>query len=186
MLPLLAVLVACPAWYLFYRTGWHLPEKLSDALMTLCLTFGVIYALIAGAVINRVFDEYKDMRTAVKNCDIDTFMTLRDEEVSPVIHAVMALFALNVIACIGLVNYPAPIYGLIAVGVTTYLFSLVYWVITEIDDPCTGVWFIVNIHQEWLAIEPKEWRKIKYDTCRQDWDKYLPREAIVEELRNTA
>jgi hypothetical protein len=46
----------------------------------------------------------------------------------------------------------------------TFYLALIHVVIIEIDDPCSGLWYIKNIPEDWLVIDPKKYRA---DRCER-------------------
>jgi hypothetical protein len=138
----------------------HFHDGLKDiAIAAWIPTFGILYALMAAFVVNTVWSEYKSIRMAIKCYDITTFMNLRDEDVSPLVHVMTGVFAFGVLGAFMGLPYPDAQSGLVCIGSTTFLFGLVFFVVMEIDNPLSGIWFIKNIHEEWMQIDVKEWRK---------------------------
>jgi hypothetical protein len=120
---------------------------------------GLLYCLLTAVIFNTVWGEYKQIRCAVKRYDVETFVDLVDEEISPLVYTILCVSSLSVIGGFMLLDYQNAIYGIVIVGTISYLLSLILFIIIEIDDPCSGVWFIKNIPPEWLAIDAHRWRK---------------------------
>ncbi len=175
--PIPATITMLAFWYfVFYTRHIHFGDEVKEiAIAAWIPIFGLLYALISAVVIKTVFSEYKSIRTAVKLCDIETFMVLRDEDMSPVVHAAMTVLALAVLGGFMALSYPTMLSGSWFIGSTTYLFALMFWVVREIDNPCSGIWFIKNIHDEWLMIDPIEWRAPKFEASKPNWEKFLPK-----------
>jgi len=78
----------------------------------------------------------------------------------------MALLSWSVLgAFIGL-PYPDAFSGFACIGSTSFLFGLVFFVIMEIDNPLAGIWFIKNVHHEWMKMDVKVWREGEYERVR--------------------
>ena len=81
--PIPAMIAACVMWYfVFYSNNLYLSENV-EIIMVWISIFGILYGLIEAVVLTTVWNEYKQMRTAVKRYDFDTFVDLRDEEILP-------------------------------------------------------------------------------------------------------
>ena len=154
-------------WYvLVYRQKWDLGDGMVDIIATALLpVFGIIYGIVvANIAVQTVWSEYKTMRTAVKRYDLDTFMDLRDEDLSPLIRMICGSIAFGLLAGFMVLKYPNGWAGTVIVFFVTFYLALIHAVIIEIDDPCSGIWYIKNIPEEWLSIDPKKYRA---DRCEK-------------------
>ena len=69
-----------------------------------------------------------------------------------------SILALSVLATFMGLRYPDATSGIGVIGATTYIFALLFWVIREVDDPFSGIWFIKHVPDGWLEHNPREWR----------------------------
>ncbi len=161
LIPLIFSIISILIWiFVFYRQNIHLDNGMETIIIDAWIPmFGILYSLLMAIVLTTVWNEYKAMRLAVKKWDTDTFMNLRDEEMSPLVLAMVLVFLLALLLAFMVLHYPTQLYGAILVGSTTYLLSLILFVIIEIDNPCSGFWFIKSIPEAWLTINPKVWRE---------------------------
>ena len=161
-------------WALFfYKNGVHFDDGMEIIVTASWIpVFGILYSLFTAIVLSSVWSEYKTIRLAVKQWDIDTFMDLRDEEMSPLVHAMVLTFSIALLLAFMVLSYPSFLNGMILVASTAYLLSLIFMVIIEIDNPCSGFWFIRSIPEEWLVIDPKDWRAKRSEEIKQ---KFLAR-----------
>ena len=167
-MPLIASAIVCVIWYfVLFRHHIHFEDGVREiAIAAWIPIFGILYGLLAAIVLSTVWSEYKSMRMATKNYEIAIFMSLRDEDMSPLIHVMMAVLSSAVLLAFMGLDYPDRLSGFIFVGSTAYLFTLIVLVVMEIDNPCSGIWFIKDIPEEWLAINAKEWRREEYEAVR--------------------
>ncbi len=88
----IAVLIA-GGWYLFlFKHGIHFNDGVNDIVATAWVgVFGILYSLLATMALNTVWSEYKTIRTAVKRGDLDTFVDLKDEELSPLMYVLVSI-----------------------------------------------------------------------------------------------
>jgi hypothetical protein len=170
VLPLPAAGLACVIWYfVFYQKEWGFHDGLDDVVALSWISIhGILYSLLATVIIGIVFGEYKEIRMAIKRHDKAEFMNLRDEDVSPIIHAFMTLLAANVLFTFVGLPYPSVISGCSVMGTMTYVFAFIYWVIREVDNPFSGIWFIKHIPEGWLDEDPRQWRDSYYAKVTQD------------------
>lgn len=166
-------------WYYFlYKNDIYFNDKLEGIVTTAWIpTFGILYSLLAAIIISTVWTEYKAMRVAVKKYDFETFIDLKDEEMSPLVHALMLVLSGSIMAAFMGFKYPDVISGIMLISSTSYLFLLMFFVVREIDDPCSGIWIIKSIYPEWLAIEAKEYRKIRIEKARKAFQEQFKKMA---------
>jgi len=169
LLPVPFAVGAAIFWYfLLFKQEIHFGESMELIITSAWIpTFGILYTLMAAIVLSTVWAEYKSMRTAVKRYDFETFVDLRDEEMSPLVHVLMVVLSIAVLGAFMGLKYPSPISGILLISTTTYVLALIFFVIIEVDDPCGGIWFIKNIHQEWLAMDVKKWRAKRAQDARK-------------------
>lgn len=167
--PVLISIFSILIWALFfYQNGVRFDDGMEIIVTSSWIpVFGILYSLFTAIVLSSVWGEYKTIRRAVKQWDIDTFMDLSDEEMSPLVHALVLTFSIAILLAFMLLDYPSFSNGLVLIGSTSYLLSLIFLVIIEIDNPCSGFWFIKSIPEEWLRIDPKTWREQRAKEIKQ-------------------
>ncbi|MDB5259032.1 MAG: hypothetical protein JWO73_240 [Candidatus Taylorbacteria bacterium] len=171
-------------YYAMFKRGICFNERMEVILTAAWIPiFGILYGLLAAVIFGTVWNEYKAMRTSVKEYNIDTFLTLRDEEMSPLVHTMMLVFSAAILVSFMSLKYADCRSGMIVITSTAYLLSLIFIVIKEIDDPCGGLWYIKHIPEDWLKIDVKRWRKDHHDECRK---KYEVRITKILEVTETA
>ena len=74
--------------------------------------------------------------------------------------------------------------GFLFVGSTAYLFVLIFLVIYEIDDPCSGLWYIRSIPKEWLQIDVKKFRDV--ERFQKAYPLFLEKhkDKLIKKMRN--
>ncbi len=169
--PVLIGVAGSLAWYQWlFRADIHFEEKLEGIITAAWIPeFGILYSLLVAIAVNTVWTEYKSMRTAVKRYDLDTFIDLVDEDLSPLVHTMVLVASFAVLAGFLLLKYPGPWSGGILIFGVTFLLALMYIMILEIDDPCSGLWYIKSIPEEWLEIDAKEYRRKRCEESRAQY-----------------
>jgi hypothetical protein len=148
-------------YYLVYLNGIHFVEG-GEILGIWISMFGVIYGLLAAIILTTVWNEYKAMGIAVKRFDLDSFIDLRDEEVSPLVHTLMIMLSIAILLAFMCIHYDTVYSGVTFIASTAYLFALIFYIVLEIDDPCDGIWYIKDIPEEWLKIDVKKFRQERF------------------------
>lgn len=134
---------------------------MQDIIATAVLpAIGILYGILLTSIaVFTVWGEYKAMRTAVKRYDLDTFMDLRDEELSALIrYGLIAPISFAFLSGFLVLKYSSPKTGGTIVFSVAFFLTLMYVVVRAIDDPCSGLWHIKGIPDEWLEIDPKAYR----------------------------
>ncbi len=167
--PLLTVAIITPLWYfVLYQNGICLSPQTEGIVSAAWIpTFGILYSIMASVVMSTVWAEYKKVRVAVKRYDFEAFCDLRDERMSPLVYALMRMLSFAVLAAFASLKYSRAIDGAILVSGMTYMFSLVMWVIKEIDDPFSGLWFIKRMPDGWLTLDVKAYRQRRWDKMKE-------------------
>jgi len=188
---LIPTLVSAPAtafWYFFiWKKDIHFPLEMETIVTCAWLaSFVFFYGLIASVIFGRAYDEYKDMRMSVKRHDLDNFINLADEEVSLLAYILLFVLSFSVWISFACLQYPSLCYGFVLVASISYVLTLVFFVIGEIDNPCAGFWYIKSIPDEWLYINPKEYRKERRERIKKEleekealWQKKQKEKKII-------
>jgi hypothetical protein len=170
--PIPAVIIILTIWYFFFYSFnvYFRNDDTTLAIISVWISvFGILYGLLAATIFNTVWTEYKTMRLAVKRRDLDMFMELRDEEMSPLVHTMLIVLSGSVLLAFMILPYQSLLGGLLFVGSTSYLFILIFFIVLEIDDPCSGTWLIQSTPKEWLLIDVKTYRLEQFNKkqCRE-------------------
>ena len=167
-------------WYKeLYCKQLFFTEKMEGIITAAWIpTFGILYSILAAIILSTVWGEYKAMRSAIKRYDLDAFIDLRDEEMSPLVYTMMIVLSSAVLLSFMSLQYPSARAGLVLISSTSYLFSLLYMVIREIDDPCGGIWFIRSVPPEWLEINVKVWRAERHEKARKEYEARLKKNGV--------
>jgi hypothetical protein len=162
-IPALMGTLAGLIWHFaFFKANFHLEEKMEVISTAAWIpAFALLYGFFTSPLLTKVWDEYKEMRKAVKKNDLDAFLDLRDEEQSPLMYGLVILTSLMLIGAFAGVQYPRAIDGWVVISSMSYLLTLIFCVIMELDDPCAGIWFIRSIPEEWLKINVRQYREAR-------------------------
>lgn len=163
LIVIIPIPIALPApflWYFIpYRHGLHFDPVMTEYAIHYWLpTAGAFFFIIVALAVNFAWDKMKDLRKSVKCYDIVSFMHLRDEDVSPLVHCLAWFLALICSGGVALLPYPSAIWGMISTFASIYMPAFFTTIIVQMDHPLYGIWHMKHVHPEWLAIEPRAWR----------------------------
>ncbi|HEV7701998.1 MAG TPA: hypothetical protein VGO63_00940 [Candidatus Paceibacterota bacterium] len=131
--PIIIALIVCLFWRIVVFGRIHFDNGVKDIAMTAGILFVVsLYVLLTAVVINAVLGEHKSNQMPNKSDDTLTFIKRRDEELGPIIHVLMAVVTLAVLATFMFLPYPTAGSGLVFVGSTAFLLSLIFFVLKDI------------------------------------------------------
>lgn len=166
--PIIIAALTSFGWYQWiFLNDVHFGKEFEEIITAAWIPeFGILYSLLVAIAINTVWMEYKSMRTAVKRYDLETFVDLVDEDLSPLLHTMVIVVSLAVLAGFLFLQYPNFWGGSILIFGVTFLLTLLYAMILEIDNPCSGLWYIKSIPDEWLQIDAKEYRRHRCEKVR--------------------
>lgn len=159
--PLPFVFIALMFWWrVFWGSRLVMSEKVEGIMVAAAIpTLGILYSLLTAVILSSVWKEYKTIRISVKQGDKDLFMLYRDENVSLLVHTLIFVCSLFLLLGFMIIKYPNPESGFYIVGGVSYFLALFFFVIVEIDNPCSGVWFIHDIEEDWLKEDADEYLK---------------------------
>jgi hypothetical protein len=172
-------------WVLiFCQNNIHFSESMEVIVTAAWLPgFFFLYSLLTAVIFTTVWEKYKSIRAAVRKWDVDAFMNLRDESMSPLVHALVLTFSAALLLGFMNLKYPDIFDGMILVVSTSYLLFLIFFVIVEIDNPCSGFWFIKSIPEKWLKINPKVWREKRSEEAKKKFEEDILRLETKLEIK---
>jgi len=146
-------------WYTFvYRNHIFIPKEDREILITGAIPgLYILYSLMTAVLFASVYNEYKDARKAMRRNDMRSFMELRLEEISPLLHVMAAVVAMVILSAFMFLEYSSAQWGGVVIGAQTFVFALLCYVLYELDDPCYGFWVLKSIPKEWIEADPKKW-----------------------------
>ncbi len=164
-----------------YNKGWCFEHHMENIAVAAWIpTFGLLYCLLVAVVFTSVWSEYKKIRMAVKRYDVETFVDLKDEQVSPLIYTLVGVCSACILLGFMSLQYANAHNGGIVVASTAYVLFLVFFVVREMDDPTGGIWFIKHLPPEWLRIDVRKWRENRSLLPRENAVKSIQQFTIVE------
>lgn len=163
MKSLIAGLICILLWQAnVYSFSLSLKGEAENSILFISLPLASItYAFFAAYAINAVLTEYKEISRAVVKGDMETFLIYRDEQLPILMHILMGTPALFVIIFTMLFPYHNVIDGVITIFSATFLITLTFTVVIELDDCRNSIWFKEKIPKEWYAVDPIEYFRKK-------------------------
>ena len=138
-------------WITFFKNGIHFNKEDEGPLLTgVFLLLSVTYGITTSATFESVWKKYQVIVTSVLKKDKHTFLCYRDERMPIVIHLLVIAFSIPLLGIVCLVEYHTASAGFVAVFATSFVLSLYWVVIAELQDPSKSLWFAERIPEQWL------------------------------------
>jgi hypothetical protein len=152
--PFVISVIVSVLWVLIYNyIGFNSNLKLDEGIMasgTIAL-LGVFYALLTAFVFATVWQQWVSIEDAIKTRNKEEFIKHKDKRVPFTVKLLIVIFSFFLIVAFFLISFKNLILGVFSIFVITFILSMYWQVITDLDDPFTGIW---NVEV------PKEWEKL--------------------------
>ncbi len=149
--PFLIATVLAAVWYGLWSQGYHFSGEdegiLAGAIVTM---LAIAYSIIAALVLTSVWEKYRKVVIAVLQRDKHTFLVYRDERMPLVLHIFIASLSLPLLIMAALLDYQSKWSGITAVFLVSFILSLYWIVVAQLENPAKGAWFTERIPQDWL------------------------------------
>jgi hypothetical protein len=154
--PLIAsVFISCMWYVLLFRNDIHFSEgdgsAFTDAVIPVIAAF---HAILAGFVVNKVWNEYTRICVCCKKMDRDGFKEIVGNRIPVAIHMLLGSMAIIIELLVMLLNYERADAGCAMTFSVAFVLILYWEVAINLDDPRKGVWYVQRIPPQWL--EPDE------------------------------
>ncbi len=138
-------------WYfVFFSLDWHFREADESAFTDSVIpVIAMFHAIVAGHILNKVWEEYKVVRRCLRDKDKATFMRCRDDRIPIAIHLLLASMSIVIQAMTLLIHFERPFAGVAANFSVAFVLTLYWEVATNLDNPLKGVWYR-EIPRDWL------------------------------------
>ena len=135
IMPIFPTLLVIVFWYfIVFAQGFHFDGSMEGIVVAAWIpTFSLLYCLLVAVVFNTVWTEYKQIRMAVKKYDIETFVDLMDEEISPLSYILIFVCSIAILGGFMSLDYPSVVAGLTVISSTSYILFLVLFIITDMQ-----------------------------------------------------
>lgn len=151
ILPVIIGAGAAALWYfVFFLRGINVGKADETAITnTLIPVLATFHAIIAAAVLSKVWEEFKSIRRCVRDNDEAEFFRCLEDRIPITIHLLLAAMSLLIVASAMLVQYEHASAGLLVVGGLGFVLTLYWQVATNLDNPLCGVWYADEIPAGW-------------------------------------
>ena len=151
-------------WYFVisrYDLSFYKDDE-NPLLFIVIVVLALVYAIFAGYATNKVLEELKLASKAVVQYDMDTFLTYRDEQLPILAHLPIAVISLFLFLSTLLYPYQHTSIALFTVFSLTFIMTLNYLIVIELDNYENSIWFKEKVPREWYDINIEEHFKNKY------------------------
>ena len=139
-------------WYhVFFTFDWHFQETDESAFTdTVIPIIAMFHAIVAGHILNKVWEEYKVVRRCLRDKDKDTFLRCRDDRIPIAIHLLLGSMSVVIQVLTLLVHFEKPFAGIAANFSVAFVLTLYWKVATNLDNPLRGAWYKDQIPKDWF------------------------------------
>jgi hypothetical protein len=149
--PTIAGVLVSLVWYYMFFNVLYFVENDEPVFSNVVLNMiGMFHAIIAGGVLNKVWDDFKKVMHCVKEEDQAGFTKLRDEKIPPAIHLLLAVMSIVIQWLLMNVHQESAYSGINANFCVAFVLALYWEVATNLDDVHNGIWYRGKIKPEWL------------------------------------
>jgi hypothetical protein len=161
--PFVAGIIVMIIWrFIIFRFDLSFSKETENPILFIVITLTAFaYAIFAGYAVNAVLTDYKEISKAVVRDDVDTFLLYRDEQLPILMHLLIGSTSFFIIAFTLLFPYSGAAIGMASNFTVTFILTLVYIIVTELDDYYHSIWFKEKIPSEWYKIDISEHFKKK-------------------------
>lgn len=140
-------------WLLFFPYHWNVGKADETALTnTLIPVLATFHAILAAAVLSKVWEEFKTIRRCVQAGDEAAYRRCLQDRIPPAIHLLLAVMSILIVAGTMLIHYDNAIAGFLVVGAITFVLTLYWEVATNLDNPQCGAWYVNEIPLSWRQV----------------------------------
>lgn len=145
--PAILGLVALGIWILLRFQFGILADKADEGIMasgTIAFLF-FVYGLMAAFIMAKVWTEWREIETAVRERDEKKFVDLKDQRVPRTLKMLLIIFSIFIAVAFFLSGFQNSIKGVFSVFAIVFMLTVVWEVLMDLDDYFTGEWNI-DIH----------------------------------------
>lgn len=146
---------------ILWRNNWHLPKE-DEVIFTVPVitTLGVTFGINATISLGATWEKYRKVCVCVLTKDLRGFLILRDERIPIILHLFVAVLSIFVLGLTMFFEYKVEISGVVCVSIMSFVVSLYWFVLPQLEDPVKGAWFVERIPEDWLIIDVDEHFKL--------------------------
>ncbi len=152
--PTAAATVAVAIWYTLWSAGISFPHEDEIVLTAVGIAVpAILFSILAALLITESYKRYQYLTDCLFTQDRLKFLHYRDERFPVTLHLLqIALSTPIIIIAMGL-SYASVWSGMAVVFAATFVITL-YWVaIVELQNPAKSPWFAERIPEEWLIAD---------------------------------
>ncbi len=153
--PLLLAFLASVIWnYTLFKYKIHFDKEDEGPLLTgVIVILAVAYGIMTTSTFESVYGKHQKSVISVLKKDRETFLCYRDERIPIIIHLLIITFSALLLGIVSLIAYKTLYAGLVSVFSVSFVLSLYWLVIIELQNPAKSLWFIERTPNEWLTID---------------------------------
>ena len=149
--PFIIAIVAVIFWRWLRSKGYYFCKE-DEVVMTGGITATLIlaYGITAALVFNSIWEKYKKVMVCVLLQDKQTFLLYRDERMPIIIHLFLFFLSVLLVGMILMLNYQKELSGAVAVFSVSFIITLYWIVMIQLENPEKSPWLAERVPSEWL------------------------------------
>lgn len=156
-----AVLVTAIWWKVFHKNEIHFGKEDEVAVLAgVFLFLSVAYGITISTSLESVWGKYQIVVKSVLKKDKDTFLCYRDERLPIIVHLLNLAFSSLILLMVAMIEYHTISSGLLSVFSASFVLSLYFVVVTELQNPAKSLWFAERIPADWLTEDIDDYFKL--------------------------
>jgi hypothetical protein len=169
MKPFLIALLVLMMWDWLRFRGYHFPKEDEPIMISTVITIiGIVYGVIAALIINSVWGKYKKVVICILEKDKHTFLMYRDERMPIMIHLFLFSLSAPLLGLVIMLNYKEQWTGTVAVFLVTFILSLYWIVLIQLDNPLKSAWFAERTPKDWLTEDIDDYFNLDPNNKKED------------------
>lgn len=149
--PLVVALAAVFVWFKMREYGLVLGKN-DEVVLTggICAMLFLSWGITAALAVNFAWEKYRRVMACVLPRDKRTFLCLRDDRMPIVIHMFIGSLSFLLLAAVMSLPYEKTWSGIVSVFSSSFVITIYWVVVTQLENPAKSAWLAERIPKEWL------------------------------------
>lgn len=142
-------------WYFIFYEGKIGVLEADESAITDSFfpVIAMFHSIIAGLALGKLWDKYLIIHRSIREKDKATFDRYKDDRLPVVTYILIGAMSIVVQILGMMIHFEGGYTGLISNFLLTFVLSLYWESVTNLDDPLNGVWYVNQIPKDWVTIQ---------------------------------
>jgi hypothetical protein len=149
--PFVIAVISVIVWDWLRKHGYYLPKE-DETITTVPVmgTLGIAFSIIASISLGLILEKRKNVVLCTLKRDKEAFLLFRDERIPIILHLFLTVISVFLLGMAIFLEYKARINGIVSVFIISFMVTLYWIVVPQLEDTGKSVWFSERIPPEWL------------------------------------